>query len=312
MFWDAIIQGFKGPCHVWEEDSVEDKRHFQEIVNEENQIRHQRQEFNQQQAQFPTSWQYEALTNLNSMIENLNKEEGRSGRHKRRKRKAEQLFKEKELEFTSKGGINWVSYRERVLRPKLYPWMESLRKTLGVPYLYLVEDNAPSHQTARRIDEDECLSHGILTLNWPSKSPDLNQIEPIGTMKRMKSLPGSLWGLVSRQLREQRRCLLGLGKSFHRLWSIKSVNHFMRSLKASYFMVGIIISMVRIIWIDDSQILELDFGDSFPIPYMIINYVTCYWSGDDFSMWVSKSNSAARVLEYQYTNWNSIRCLFSY
>ena len=170
MFWGAIIQGFKGPCHVWEEDSVKDKRHFQEIMNEKNQIRHQRQEFNQQQAQVPTSWQYEALTNLNSMIENLNKEEGRSGRHKRRKRKAEQTFKEKELEFTSKEDINWVSYQERVLRPKLYPWMESLQKTLGVPYLYLVKDNAPSHQTTRRIDEDERLSHGILTLKWPSKS----------------------------------------------------------------------------------------------------------------------------------------------
>ena len=36
MFWGAIIQGFKGPCHVWEEDTVEDKRTFQDIVDKEN------------------------------------------------------------------------------------------------------------------------------------------------------------------------------------------------------------------------------------------------------------------------------------
>jgi len=33
----------------------------------------------------------------------------------------------------------------------------------------------------------------------------------------------------------------------------------------------------------------------FLVPYMIINYVTCYWFGDHFSLWVSKSNSAAGV-----------------
>ena len=77
------------------------------------------------------------------------------------------------------GGINWVSYRERVLRPKLYPFIDELQRKTGMPVTYLVEDNAPAHQTARSIDQLERKQRGIITLDWPSKSPDLNSIEPV-------------------------------------------------------------------------------------------------------------------------------------
>ncbi|RPA93880.1 hypothetical protein L873DRAFT_1815192 [Choiromyces venosus 120613-1] len=57
--------------------------------------------------------------------------------------------------------------------------MDSLQRRINVPNLYLVEDNTPSHQTMRKVDEQERKEYGIVTLDWPSKSPDLNQIEPI-------------------------------------------------------------------------------------------------------------------------------------
>ncbi|RPA96662.1 hypothetical protein L873DRAFT_1811013 [Choiromyces venosus 120613-1] len=50
---------------------------------------------------------------------------------------------------------------------------------MNIPHLYLVEDNAPSHQTARSVDKEERKEKGIVTLDWPSKSPDINQIEGI-------------------------------------------------------------------------------------------------------------------------------------
>jgi len=48
-----------------------------------------------------------------------------------------------------------------------------------MPVTYLVEDNAPAHQTAAKIDAVTRQTKGIITLDWPPKSPDLNQIEPV-------------------------------------------------------------------------------------------------------------------------------------
>jgi hypothetical protein len=193
MFWGAIILGEKGPYHIWEPDSDQEKQEYQQIVDKENRIRLEKQQFNQQQAQLPGTWQYEEFITFNNNIEQVNLAEGRTGRHKRKRRNLHQMFHETKLDFTSKGGINWVSYRERVLRPKLYPWMASLRERLNVPFLYLVEDNAPSHQTARKVDEEERKIHGIETLNWPSKSPDLNQIESIWSYQKDEI---STWNFV--------------------------------------------------------------------------------------------------------------------
>ena len=179
MFWGAICLNDRGPYHIWEKETHEDERHYQEIVAHENQVQQERQEHNQAQAAIPGTWQSRALEEINSNIERQNVEEERQGRHKRRRRGPHQEFKEEQLKFQRKGGINWVAYRTRVLEPLLYPWINELQASTGMPVTYLVEENAPAHQTVQRIDAEERTKRGIITFKWPSNSPDLNQIEPV-------------------------------------------------------------------------------------------------------------------------------------
>ena len=70
-----------------------------------------------------------------------------------------------------------MSYRDRVLNPLLYPWIDQLQAQTGMPVTYLVEDNAPAHQTVQRVDRELRHIKGIITFQWPTRSPDLNQIE---------------------------------------------------------------------------------------------------------------------------------------
>lgn len=48
-----------------------------------------------------------------------------------------------------------------------------------MPISYLVENDASCPQTIQRVDKENGISRGIVTFKWRSKSPDLNQIEPI-------------------------------------------------------------------------------------------------------------------------------------
>jgi len=54
------------------------------------------------------------------MVDELNKIEGRVGRSKRHYHTAVQVFRVKQIKAQTKGGINWVAYREQVLQPILY------------------------------------------------------------------------------------------------------------------------------------------------------------------------------------------------
>ncbi|RYP20116.1 hypothetical protein DL765_002958 [Monosporascus sp. GIB2] len=82
-----------------------------------------------------------------------------------------------------KGGIDWIRYREEVLKPLYLPFLEGLRAKY--PHLRFVaqEDNAPSHASrwCRQVWEKA----GVERLEWPPNSPDLNAIEPPwGCLKR--------------------------------------------------------------------------------------------------------------------------------
>ncbi|RPA90329.1 hypothetical protein L873DRAFT_1795552 [Choiromyces venosus 120613-1] len=92
MFWGAIVNGVKGPYHIWELETAEGKENYQQIVSKENQMYYEQQEFNHQQAQLPGTWQHGAFTIFNNNIKKLNIEEGRGGYYKHKWRCPEQIF----------------------------------------------------------------------------------------------------------------------------------------------------------------------------------------------------------------------------
>ena len=75
------------------------------------------------------------------------------------------LFWEKKWE-----NINKDSYQERIV-PLIHGWI------CMNPGLVLMQDNAPGH--AAKDTQDELHSCGIVPIQWPPYSPDLNPIETI-------------------------------------------------------------------------------------------------------------------------------------
>jgi len=73
-----------------------------------------------------------------------------------------------------RGGINWYRYQEKILRPKLLPFVK--RCLLIRPKTQVQEDNAPAHKS--KYQEEVFSMWGIMKLLWPGNSPDLNAIEP--------------------------------------------------------------------------------------------------------------------------------------
>jgi hypothetical protein len=134
-------------------------------------------------AAVPGSAENQHVAEVNTQIDHANQEKGRTGRHKYRHCNATQVYKEKKLPdpTKTKGGINWAAYREQYLQPILYPWIREvlqprLLELTGDDTVWLVEDNAPSHMTARVIDFEDRIAMHIRTFDWPAQSPDLNKL----------------------------------------------------------------------------------------------------------------------------------------
>lgn len=98
------------------------------------------------------------------------------------------------------------------MKPLLYPWITQLQARTGMPVTYLVEDNAPSHQTVQRVDKEVRTKHDIITFNWPSKSPDFNQIEPILSEEKVEIATYQFTGASQETVREAKATLVKVWK----------------------------------------------------------------------------------------------------
>jgi hypothetical protein len=185
MFTSAInsLVG-QAPGFVYPKPTEESKKRNFEVYQEMEQERKERAEKRVALAADPASEESRQVAAFNADIDRQNQEQGRTGRHKLRHRKAEQVFKRHPLPnpAKTKGGVNWTQYREQFLLPILYPWIREvlqpkLLEETGDDTVWLVEDNAPCHQTARAVDIVARAAMRIHTFDWPAHSPDLNEIE---------------------------------------------------------------------------------------------------------------------------------------
>lgn len=178
MAWAAIAKGFKSKLFIYDPEDMLSSGEQQVAIREANRILKERTERKQAAAHVPGTDEHKIFQEFNANITRQNKELGLVGNRKKRQRKPEQLFKERPVpETITKGGVNWSAYRQKVCEDVLYPWIAEIKASTGHSIIYLVEDNAPSHQTVRRVDFDRRAELGIKALDWPSNSPDLNKIE---------------------------------------------------------------------------------------------------------------------------------------
>lgn len=73
------------------------------------------------------------------------------------------------------GKITLKSYVKHITEPAILPFYES-EMTHSWPYLtYLMQDGAPAHRAKNTREFEE--KNGVVRLEWPASSPDLNPIE---------------------------------------------------------------------------------------------------------------------------------------
>lgn len=78
-----------------------------------------------------------------------------------------------------KGGIDAVAYRDKILLPLFYPFYEQVQDAHSDREVWLIEDNASSHQKAAKMCYHERETWGILKVDWPANLPDLHAIEDV-------------------------------------------------------------------------------------------------------------------------------------
>jgi hypothetical protein len=180
MVWAAIAKGFKTQLYIYDPDDILSPEEQRLVIAEANQLLKDRTARRAAAALQEGTEEHAILDAANEKVRVANEEEGRTGRHKKRKKNPQTLFKERAVpDKLTTGGINWSRYRDKVCEGVLYPFCEQVKKATGHDTIYLIEDNAPAHQTVERVDRERREELGIKTLDWPANSPDLNKIESI-------------------------------------------------------------------------------------------------------------------------------------
>jgi hypothetical protein len=180
MIWGAICEGFgPGPFYIWEKETEAERQRLSQLLQLENQENEQVAVVQRQRARIPGTAERRHLDELNHNVRLRDRIDPLPSGRPRRLRLPEWEFTyEKAERGEGKGGIDWVRYRENVLKPMLYPWADEISRLSGRT-VYIIEDNASPHVKARRfsIKERARYSGRVLTVDWPPHSPDLNKIE---------------------------------------------------------------------------------------------------------------------------------------
>jgi len=167
------------PAYAWTQEHITEKENSVEKVTEINAYWQRRSEEKRAQAYIPGTEEYQYIEDLNKQI--------REGKHPKwkRERGPHQEFKPEKFERgclkendTSKGGIDWFLYREKILLPILYPYIKKVQELNPDKKVWFVDDNVGLHGKAHRSLADIAKAMGIERIPfWPPNSPDLHPIE---------------------------------------------------------------------------------------------------------------------------------------
>jgi len=156
QFFGAFRYDYKGPCHVYFQETKEEKEIAEAALAAENISTRTTSNLRQTQARAALRELGELdinLANNTKKLQNIKKHDYHRG-------------------IRSKGGIDGYRHREGALK-KVAPWINSL-KDRGIQCI-LLEDGAPSHKS--RIANDYLSVQGIEKMVWPGHSPDINASE---------------------------------------------------------------------------------------------------------------------------------------
>lgn len=181
MIWGAICEGFgPGPFHIWEKETPVEKAGNTLLLAAENKENEGIEQAMRERSRIEGTTEHQVLAELNANVRRLDREDPLPSGYGRRQRRPEWEFKIERAERgeKGKGGIDWLRYRELILKPLLYPWAEEISRLTGRT-VYVVEDNASPHKKAKRLGARARARHGgrVQTVEWPPHSPDLNRIE---------------------------------------------------------------------------------------------------------------------------------------
>ena len=181
MFWAAMAVGEKGPTHIWEVETVTEKKMHAEALDKENEAEKQQILQKRARAKVSGTREHKVLSEINANIHALDAIDPLPSGRKRMLRRPEWEWGFKPKTRTSEGGIDWFLYWKEILLPKLYPFVAEIQYKHSGKNVWLVEDNAPSHTKAAKDPEVSQMRQDlqIHLVDWPPNSPDLNKVEPL-------------------------------------------------------------------------------------------------------------------------------------
>jgi len=133
MFWGCMAYGYRGPCFLWEIETAEEKEYYNNMLEVENQGKRWRQEQRQARVLIEGTEEYQFLQELNANIRRLDETNPLRSGYPRQKRRTEWEFKEN-IQLRGdrrKGGIDWLLYREKIMRPRIYPFIQRIEHDTG-------------------------------------------------------------------------------------------------------------------------------------------------------------------------------------
>ena len=167
MFWACFTYDKKGPCHIYNPETIQEKRQARRRIDEMNELLEPTRRI---EWELENGIQRMALRNRPG-IKPQWKWDQQHGKLARR----------------SKRGIDWWRYQHCVLLPKLLPFAQECLKDR--PNTIVQEDKAPTHIHSVQATVYE--AQHVERLLWCGNSPDLNAIEPAWFwMKRMTTKKG--------------------------------------------------------------------------------------------------------------------------